>query len=63
MGFDLVIRGATVVTSGHREVAGIGVADGRIAQLSSMMTGMQELGENEWDQPDHASYHRSHAKL
>ena len=32
MGFDLV-RGATVVTPGHRETADIGIADGRIAQL------------------------------
>ena len=43
MGFDLVIRGATVVTPGHREVADIGIADGRIAQLGGTMTGTQEL--------------------
>ena len=43
MGFDLVIRGATVVTPGHREVAGIGIAGGRIAQLGGTMTGTQEL--------------------
>ena len=43
MGLDLVIRGATVVTPGHREVADIGIADGRIAQLGGTMTGTQEL--------------------
>jgi len=41
--FDLVIRGATVVTSGHRESADIGIADGRIAQLGGTMTGATEL--------------------
>ncbi|MGH3177706.1 MAG: hypothetical protein ACRDPF_28000 [Streptosporangiaceae bacterium] len=43
MGFDLVIRGATVVTPGHREAADIGIADGRIAQLGGTMAGTQEL--------------------
>ncbi len=43
MGFDLVIRGATVVTPGRREAADIGIADGRIAQLGGTMTGAQEL--------------------
>jgi len=43
MGFDLVIRGATVVTPGHREAADIGIAGGRIAQLGGTMTGAQEL--------------------
>ena len=43
MGFDLVIRGATVVTPGHREAADVGIADGRIAQLGGAMTGTQEL--------------------
>ena len=43
MGFDLVIRGATVVTSGHREAAHIGIAGGRIAQLGGTMTGAEEL--------------------
>ena len=43
MGFDLVIRGATVVTPGHREAADIGIADGRIAQLGGTMTGAEEL--------------------
>ena len=43
MGFDLVIRGATVVTPGHREAADIGIAGGRIAQLGGTMTGTQEL--------------------
>ncbi len=43
MGFDLVIRGATVVTPGHREAADIGIADGRIAQLGGTMTGTEEF--------------------
>src|SRR5207248_10690629 len=43
MGFDLVIRGTTVVTPGHREAADIGIADGRIAQLGGAMAGTQEL--------------------
>src|SRR5271170_3246651 len=43
MGFDLVIRGATVVTLGHREAVDIGIADGRIAQLGGTMTGAEEL--------------------
>jgi dihydropyrimidinase len=40
---DLVIRGATVVTPGHREVADIGIADGRIAQIGGAMAGAREL--------------------
>jgi len=43
MGFDLVVRGATVVTPGHREAADIGIAGGRIAQLGGTMTGTEEL--------------------
>ncbi|MGH3255536.1 MAG: amidohydrolase family protein [Streptosporangiaceae bacterium] len=43
MGFDLVIRGATIVTPGHREAADIGITDGRIAQLGGTMTGAEEL--------------------
>jgi dihydropyrimidinase len=43
VGFDLVIRGATVVTAGHQEAADIGIADGRIAQLGGAMTGAEEL--------------------
>jgi dihydropyrimidinase len=43
VGFDLIIRGATVVTPGHREAADIGIADGRIAQLGGAMTGQREL--------------------
>jgi dihydropyrimidinase len=43
MGFDLVIRGATVVTPGHREAADIGISGGRIAQLGGAMTGGREL--------------------
>jgi len=36
---DVVIRGGTVVTPGHQEIADIGVRDGRIAQLGGSMTG------------------------
>ena len=43
MGFDLVIRGAAVVTAGHREAADIGIAGGRIAQTGGTMTGAEEL--------------------
>jgi dihydropyrimidinase len=43
VGFDLVIRGATVVTPGHQETADIGIAGGRIAQLGGTMTGTEEL--------------------
>jgi len=35
--FDLVIRGATVVTPGHAEAADIGIAGGRIARLGGTM--------------------------
>jgi dihydropyrimidinase len=41
--FDFVVRGGTVVTPDHQEVADIGVRDGRIAQLGGEMTGTQEL--------------------
>lgn len=43
MGLELVIRGATVVTPGHRETADIGIAEGRIAELGGTMAGTQEL--------------------
>ena len=43
VGLELVIRGVTVVTPGHRETADIGIADGRIAQLGGTMAGTQEL--------------------
>jgi dihydropyrimidinase len=43
VGFDLVIRGATVVTPGHRETADIGIAGGRIVQLGGTMAGTGEL--------------------
>jgi dihydropyrimidinase len=42
--FDLVIRGGTIVTPGHREIADLGVQDGRIAQIGGAMTGEGELG-------------------
>jgi dihydropyrimidinase len=41
--FDLVIRGATVVTPGHQEIADIGIAGGRIARIGGTMTGAEEL--------------------
>jgi dihydroorotase-like cyclic amidohydrolase len=43
VGLELVIRGATVVTPGHRETADIGIAEGRIAELGGTMAGTQEL--------------------
>ncbi|HEY0932588.1 MAG TPA: amidohydrolase family protein [Trebonia sp.] len=43
MGFDLVIRGATVVTPGSREVADIGIAGGRIAQIGGAMTAARDV--------------------
>jgi dihydropyrimidinase len=41
--FDLVVRGGTIVSPGHREIADVGVRDGRIAQLGGAMTGQSEL--------------------
>jgi dihydroorotase-like cyclic amidohydrolase len=41
--FDLVVRGATVVSPGRRERADIGVRDGRIAQVGGAMTGRDEI--------------------
>src|ERR1700677_3667495 len=43
MGFDLVIRGPTVVTPGRQEVAEIGIVDGKIAQIGGRMTGTREI--------------------
>jgi dihydropyrimidinase len=42
--FDLVVRGGTIVTPGHREIADLGVRDGRIAQIGGAMTGEGEVG-------------------
>ncbi len=42
-GFDLVVRGGTVVSPGRHEIADVGVRDGRIAQLGGAMTGADEL--------------------
>jgi dihydropyrimidinase len=42
--FELVVRGGTVVTPGRREIADVGVWDGRIAQIGGAMTGQDELG-------------------
>jgi dihydropyrimidinase len=36
--FDLAVRGGTIVTPGHHEIADIGIRDGRIAQLGGAMT-------------------------
>ncbi len=40
---DLVVRGGTVVVPGHREVADVGIRDGRIARIGGAMTGEEEL--------------------
>jgi dihydropyrimidinase len=40
---DLVVRSGTIVSPGHREIADLGVRDGRIAQLGGAMTGQEEL--------------------
>ncbi|HUZ24021.1 MAG TPA: amidohydrolase family protein [Streptosporangiaceae bacterium] len=40
---DLVVRGGTIVSPGHREIADVGVRDGRIVQLGGAMTGQDEL--------------------
>jgi len=44
--FDLVVRGATLVTAGRRETTDIGVSDGCVVQLGGGMTGRQELAAN-----------------
>jgi dihydropyrimidinase len=41
--FDLVVRGATLVSPGRRETTDIGVSDGCVVQLGGGMTGRQEL--------------------
>ncbi len=41
--FESVVRGGTIVTPGHREVADVGVRDGKIAQLGGAMRGQEEL--------------------
>jgi hypothetical protein len=38
-GFDLVVRGGTIVCPGRREIADVGLRDGRIAQLGGAMSG------------------------
>jgi dihydropyrimidinase len=40
---DLVVRGGTIVTPGHRETADFGVRDGRIAQLGGAMSAETEI--------------------
>ena len=41
--FDLIVRGGTIVTPGHHEIADVGVRDGRIAQLGGAMTADAEI--------------------
>jgi dihydropyrimidinase len=41
--YDLVVRGGTIVTPGHREIADLGVRDGRIAALGGVLTGRDEI--------------------
>jgi dihydropyrimidinase len=41
--FDLVIRNGTVITPGHREIADIGVRDGRIAEIGGTLSGPEEI--------------------
>jgi dihydropyrimidinase len=41
--FDLVVRGGMIVTPGRREIADVGVRDGRIAQVGDAMTGLDEV--------------------
>lgn len=38
-----MVRGGTVITPGHHEIADIGVREGRIAQLGGAMNGQEEL--------------------
>ncbi|HWG01602.1 MAG TPA: amidohydrolase family protein [Trebonia sp.] len=40
---ELVVRGGTVVTPGRREVADVGITDGRIARIGGAMTGQEEV--------------------
>jgi dihydropyrimidinase len=40
---DLVIRNGTVITPGHREIADVGVRDGRIAGIGGTMSGPEEI--------------------
>ena len=42
-GFDLVVRGGTIVCPGRREIADVGLRDGRIAQLGGVMSGAGEV--------------------
>jgi len=41
--FDLVVRNGTVITPGHREIADVGVRDGRVARIGGVMAGQDEL--------------------
>jgi dihydropyrimidinase len=40
---DLVVRGGTVLTPGHQEIADVGISDGQIARLGGPITGDDEL--------------------
>jgi dihydroorotase-like cyclic amidohydrolase len=37
--FELVVRGGTILSPGHHEIADVGIRDGRIAQIDGAMTG------------------------
>jgi dihydropyrimidinase len=41
--FDLIVRGATLVSPGRQETTDIAVRDGRIAQIGGDVTGLQEI--------------------
>src|ERR1700691_887975 len=41
--FDLIVRGATLVSPGRQEATDIAVRDGRIAQIGGDVTGLQEI--------------------
>ena len=41
--FDLVIRNGTVITPGHREIADVGVREGRIAEIGGTLSGPEEI--------------------
>lgn len=40
---DLVVRGGTLLTPGHQEIADVGIRDGQIAQLGGPITGEDEV--------------------
>jgi dihydropyrimidinase len=40
---DLVVRGGTIVTPGHQEIADVGISDGQIAQVGGRLAGEDEV--------------------